>query len=281
MMRKLKLPVFSAVAIAAISTVLFIGARPALAVTETVLYNFIGGIYGGLPTAHLTSDGAGNFYGTTSAGGSFSGGTVFELSPNGSGGWNETALYNFCQAPNCADGANPHSYLIIDKTGNIYGTTYYGGAPGCFGTCGVVFELSPVGGNWTESVLYTFPTGGLEGFSPANGLIMDQAGNLYGTTLCGGGGAAASGCGVGAGTVFELSFSGGTWTHQIIYAPGSSTGYGIYAGLTMDSAGNGNIFGATDSAAFELSPDGKGGWTPKVLHTFAGGPKDGLNADAP
>lgn len=276
MMRRLKFPTFSALALAAISILLPITARPALAVTETVLYNFIGGIYGGLPTAHLTSDGAGNFYGTTWAGGSFSGGTVFELSPNGNS-WNEKVLYNFCSAPNCSDGANPRSYVIIDKTGNIYGTTYYGGAPGCFGTCGVVFELSPEGGNWTESVLYTFPTGGVEGFSPTNGLIMDQTGNLYGTTRCGGGGPEASGCGVGAGTVFQLSFSGGTWTHQIIYAPGSSTGDGIWAGLTMDSAGN--IFGATDSAAFELSPDGKGGWTPKVLHTFAGSPKDGLNAD--
>jgi len=100
---------------------------------------------------------------------------------------------------------------------------------------------------------------------------MDASGNLYGTTVRG---TPTNNTG---GTVFELSPSGGGWTHQVIYAPGTITGSGIYAGLTMDSAGN--IFGSTDSAAFELSPNGSGGWNPTVLHTFIGGPKDGYNSD--
>ena len=129
-----------------------------------------------------------------------------------------------------------------------------------------MFELSPQGGRWIETVLYSF-TGGADGAEPQNGLIMDSAGNLYGTTdydLNG-----------DLGTVFELNRSGRGWTEQVIYDEGP-TGYWKISGPTMDAAGN--IFGTTYSTVFELSPNGIGGWNPSVIHTFTGGPKDGLGA---
>jgi uncharacterized repeat protein (TIGR03803 family) len=233
----------------------------AQAQTETVLYNFTGGGDGSTPWSNLTSDGNGNFYGTTNSGGTGSvrlgGGTVFELSPNGNGGWTESVLYSFCSASKCTDGENPgYSSVIFDGVGNLYGTTQYGGANGE----GVVYELSPGG---KETVLYSF-TGGVDDGIPSNGLIMDAQGNLYGTNA-----------GVGDGThggVFELSPSGSGWTEQAVYVADTS-----FAGLTMDA--NGNIFGLTFTTVFELSPNGNGGWTPTVIHTFAGAPDDGSNPE--
>src|SRR6202034_3838275 len=125
--------------LAAISALLLIAERPAQAQTESVLYNFYSGTNvedGAYPYASLTADGAGNFYGTNWSGGSCAAaptcpaGTVFELSPNGYGGFNEAVLYSFCSASNCADGAAPESKLIFDSVGNLYGTTLYGGGGG-------------------------------------------------------------------------------------------------------------------------------------------------------
>jgi uncharacterized repeat protein (TIGR03803 family) len=224
---------------------------------ETVLYNFTGGSDGGWPGAGLVSDGAGNFYGMTYPTG-VGNGTVFEVSPNGSGGWNHTVIHNFTCG---ADGGWPtFNSLVFDSAGNLYGTT-----PGCIGGWGDVFKLSPVGTTWNESVLYSF-TGSPDGATPNSGLIMDPAGNLYGTTVYGGTFGTYLG---GFGTVFELSPSGGGWTERVIYnVPACCMSY---AGLTMDSAGN--IFGATSLMVFELSPNGDGGWNPTVIHSFhPGGP---------
>ena len=233
----------------AVLSVLLI-ARPAHAQTENVLYNFTGTPDGLNPTSRLTLNG-GNFYGTTYNGGLYGNGSVFKLTPNGSGGWTETLLYSFCPAaPSCTDGQNPaYSYIMFDSQGNLYGTAYNGGAHGL----GAVFELSPSGPNWIETVLYSFANAP-DGANPINGLIMDKAGNLYGTTFAGG----AAG---GNGTVFEMVPSAGGWTEQPIYAINSNG-----AGLTMDALGN--IFGATYSTLFELVANGSGGFNPRVIYTF-------------
>jgi len=154
------------------------------------------------PTGNLIFDGAGNLYGTTSAGsgsgcGGFGCGVVWKLAPNPKGMWTVSILHTFAGA----DGAHPLAGLIFDATGNLYGTTGAGGLneSGCgiFGLgCGVVFKLAPKpDGTWTESVLYRF-TGGVDGAAPAAGLVSDAAGNLYGTTWEGGfgSGCSAAGC---------------------------------------------------------------------------------------
>jgi uncharacterized repeat protein (TIGR03803 family) len=238
----------SAITLALLAVLPLIATRPVQAETEAVLYSFASNPDGANPQSRLTLNG-GNLYGTTYAGGLGSG-TVFELSPNGTGGWTETVLYNFCSATNCADGANPtYSYVTFDSHGNLYGTAYAGGANGY----GVVFELSPGQSGWTEQVLYSFANTP-DGANPVNGLVMDAAGNLYGTTFGGGGG--------GNGAVFELSPSAGNWTEQVIYSMKST-----HAGLAID--GSGNLYGVNWQAVFELSPNGSGGWKPTTIHKFA------------
>jgi len=251
----------------AVSALLLGASLAAHAQTETVLYNFAGIPDGANSWSSLTADGKGNFYGTTNIGGmacaeTQSGcGTVFELSPNGVGGLEETVLYRFCSEANCTDGANPlTSDLIFDGAGNLYGTTWNGGTNGY----GAVFELNHTGAGWKETVLYSFGSYPGDGIGPFSGVIMDSAGNLYGTTqidMNGGGG----------GTVFELSPSGGGWKEQVIYT--AQAGEGIDAGLTMDAAGN--IFGAGYYSVFELSPNGNGGWNSRLIHSFRGYPHDG------
>jgi uncharacterized repeat protein (TIGR03803 family) len=139
-------------------------------------------------------DGAGNLYGTTSAGGGTFGGVVFKLAPDGT----ETVLYSFCSQSGCADGSDPEAGLIMDGAGNLYGTTYSGGSAGFAGR-GVVFRLAPDG---TETVLYSFcsQSNCADGSYPEAGLIMDGAGNLYGTTVSGG-----STSGAGPGVVFMVT----------------------------------------------------------------------------
>jgi uncharacterized repeat protein (TIGR03803 family) len=242
-------------ALAVVLALLLIAARPAQA-QETVLYTFTGGIDGANPTSRLTFDSAGNLYGTTYGGGLWGYGTVFELSPNGSGGWNETVLYSFTGG---ADGANPnYAYVMFDSAGNLYGTTYNGGISGCGREslgCGVVFELSPVGTSWTETVLHTF-AGGTDGTNAVNGLVMDGAGNLYGKTN------SYSAEGRFSDTVFELTPSGGGWTNQVIASLGGLS----TSGLTMRS---GSIYTTSSNGVFEVSPNGNGGWQTHRLYTFS------------
>jgi uncharacterized repeat protein (TIGR03803 family) len=160
--------------------------------TETVLYSFGRGTDGASPLVGLIFDVVGNLYGTTTFGGTYGAGTVFELTPTAGGGWTETVLHSF-NPNNGTDGFNPYAGLIFDAAGNLYGTTYYGGSYGG----GTVFELTPAaGGGWTETVLRSFGNG-TDGFWPYAGLIFDHAGNLYGTTEYGGT--------HNYGTVFELT----------------------------------------------------------------------------
>jgi uncharacterized repeat protein (TIGR03803 family) len=241
-----------ALTLAVFCALLLVAARSAQAQTETVLYNFTGGSDGAYPESSLTPDGKGNLYGTTFGGGSGLGyagyGTVFELYPNGSGDWDETVLYTFTGG---ADGGNPiFSSLMFDKMGNLYGTAESGGGQGG----GVVFQLSPNGTGWTETVLHSF-TGG-DDYLPTGGLIMDQAGNLYGKDWA---------------YVFELSPSGKSWTEQDIYTPGSGAG-----GSTLAMDTDGNIYGTRYWTVFELSHNGSGGWNSTVIHKFSSGPPEGF-----
>jgi uncharacterized repeat protein (TIGR03803 family) len=178
--------------------------------TENVLYNFCSSpncTDGSLAPSALIFDSSGNLYGTTQDGGASCGpnmecGTVFQLSPGANNTWTENVLYNFCSAADCTDGAVPGvGRLIFDGRGNLYGTTGSGGAYGtsCSGYgCGTVFELTPgAGGAWSESVLFSFTPNGVHGAGVSDGLALDAAGNLYGTTYGGGK--------YGAGTVFKVT----------------------------------------------------------------------------
>ena len=255
--------------------------------SETVLYRFQGGSDGSLPSSGLIFDKAGNLYGTTvGGGGTADAGTVYELSPNGSGGWTESVLYSFQGSP---DGAGPAG-VVFDTSGNLFGTTGQGGNGGCdhdqSDACGTVFELSPNGGGgWTEKILYSFSPGGdvntTDGWSPTLGLTFDGSGNLYGTTASGGTGVNCDGYvggGGGCGTAFELIPNGGVWTETVLYSFGDGTdGSSPNGGLIFDQSGN--LYGtargggntASSGTVFELSPNGSGGWTETTLYEFQGG----------
>lgn len=246
------------------------------------LHTFKGGTKdGSSPQAGLVLDAAGNIYGTTWQGGLYGVGTVFELSPTSTGGWNYSVIYNF--GATYADGEGPQAQLTIDSAGNLYGSTISGGSTAgyCHNlSCGVIYELSPSGsGTWTEKVIHSFS--GSDGAWPRAALTPDSAGNFYGITTYGGN---LSDCGgQGCGTVFELSPSGGgTRTLSTLYAfTGKSDGsYPWYAGVIFDSAGN--LYGTTAAGGhdsqcnggcgvvYELSPSGSGAWTETPIHGFTG-----------
>jgi uncharacterized repeat protein (TIGR03803 family) len=238
---------------------------------EQVLYSFCqqtGCGDGSSPFAGLLLDSTGNLYGTTVLGGNGSNaGTVFQLTPNSSGGWTETVLYAFCPAGQCADGAEPRGGLVVDSAGNLYGTASKAGNKGK----GVVFELSPTSSGWSYQVLYRFCpelTGCSHGADPEAGLVIDAAGNLYGTTYVGG----SSGYGV----VFELSPGDAGWTYQVLYdfcsQDACADGRNPQSGLIID--GTGKLYGTTIAggsndygAVFELTPSGTG-WSQTVLYSF-------------
>jgi uncharacterized repeat protein (TIGR03803 family) len=142
---------------------------------------------GGLPAGGLTFDASGNLYGTTTQGGPKSGGTVFKLTHSSGGSWTEKVLYYFLNG-NSSDGYNPICNLIFDAAGDIYGTTLIGGTGTCTktGGCGIVFELKPASGLWSEKVLHDFNDNGSDGYYPEAGVIGGAGGNLYGSTFYGG-----------------------------------------------------------------------------------------------
>jgi uncharacterized repeat protein (TIGR03803 family) len=248
----------------------------------TTLYSFAGGADGVNPQGGLVLDAAGNLYGTTQTGGTGTGchkpacGTVFELTRSGSS-WTKTTLYNF--QGGTADAEEPVAGLVFDSAGNLYGTTEGGGVDGgnnCGIGCGAVFELSPSGGGWKESVLHFFTEKGGDGAIPEAGLVIDAAGNLYGTTPTGG--LQNETCGIGCGMVYEVSpVSGGGWKETIVYKFTQS--YGPLDSLIFDR--NGNLYGTTPSVVFELSPSGGGQWNETTLYTFGAlGSGDGYYPEA-
>ncbi len=224
---------------------------------EVVLHRFGVGTDGAQPIGGVVLDSAGNIYGTTSLGGAYGDGTVFEQKRSGNS-WSESVLYSFTGGN---DGTNPPAGVTIDAHGNLYGTTSLGGANGE----GVVYELTRSNSGWTETVLYTFE-GSNDGQNPVGGVILDKAGNLYGTTFDGGIN--------GGGTVYELSPSSTGWTFSTLYS--FSGGYGgPYNKLTLDDQGN--IYGFTNAdgvyglgSVFKLAP-ANGSWTFTDLHDFSGG----------
>jgi uncharacterized repeat protein (TIGR03803 family) len=259
-------------------TVLVTG-TPAVAETERILHGFSNNGLGEFAYMGLIFDSAGNLYGTTGAGGAYGAGTVFELSPTASGGWTQKLLHNF---GNGSDGQSPWGgSLLMDGSGNLYGTTRYGGTSLCDSLnpvgCGAVFELvHNSDGSWTEKVLHNFGGGtdedGPNGYHPYGGLAMDAAGNLYGTTLYGGTYGGTEGFG---GVVFELSPSGsGNWTEQLLWSFGLE-GDGTFPQCTPVFDKAGNLYGTTLSGSgssaggivFELSP-GASGWTERIIFQF-------------
>jgi uncharacterized repeat protein (TIGR03803 family) len=231
---------------------------------------------GALVDQKLTFDAAGNLYGAAVLGGEgVDTGVIFELTPKAGGGWTEKVLHQF--GPD-NDGSEPNGGLVFDAAGNLYGTTEFGGAWGY----GTVFELTPTAtGVWTETILHSFKRyKGLDGLNPKAGLILDAAGNLYGTTDVG----AGSSCGVpdACGTVFELMReSGGGWTEKVLhqFAAGAD-GKEPDAGVIFDALGN--LYGTTTrgganncGTVFELTPTPDGSWAEQVLHSFSGTGPDG------
>src|ERR1019366_6634594 len=214
--------------LAIIAATLFVTSTWAAA-QEQVLHSFGNGTDGNDPLGGLIFDASGNLYGTTLGGGTYGGGTVFELTPAGGGSWTETVLHNFDS--NGTDGFTPYAGLIFDSAGNLYGTTRWGGTYGG----GTVFELTTAaGGGWTEQVLHSFDHNYTDGYYPQAGLIFDAAGNLYGTTSQGG-------TYVYWGTVFELTpAAGGDWTETVLhnFNQNGTDGYYPEAGLIFDAAGN-------------------------------------------
>lgn len=185
---------------------------------ETVLHSFHGPADGGRPCAGLIQDAAGNLYGTTYGTGA-KWGTIFKLTTAGV----ETVLHNFTGKD---DGGSPYAGLTMDSAGSLYGATVYGGAHGA----GAVFKFDP--GVGRETVLHSF-SGGLDGGDPYGTLLIDSAGNLYGTTYYGGT--------FGYGTIFKLDPAGNeTVLHSFT---GGSDGLGPMAGLVRDAAGN--LYGTT------------------------------------
>ncbi len=232
--------------------------------TETVLYRFGGGHDGAGPMGDLLFDEAGHMYGTTHyGGGSGCGGsgcgTVYQLTLYD--GWTEGFVYSFAGG----DGQFPEAGVISGNAANLYGTTYGGGAYGQ----GVVYQLMPSDGGWTENVLYSF-SGGSDGTGPEGELVFDRSGNLYGTTSLGGSG--------GGGTVFLLSPADGGWTFSVLYSLTGSI-LGANAGLAIDAAGN--LYGTTVDGGvygygnvFKLTHSGSA-WTYTSLYDFTGGTDGG------
>lgn len=260
-------------------------------VTETVIHTFQGELADGqTPTSSVAFDAAGNLYGTAE-GGMHGCGIVYELSPAKSGQWTESILHNFDTFNGSDDGCindgnfSPTGALIFDKSGNLYGTTIQGGGGDtnffCSNGCGTVFQMTRQGdGTWRETVIHSFPHSGAssDGSNPQVGVLMDTAGNLYGTTFLGGE--------AGSGVVYQLQAAGNnTWKENILFTfTGDSTGFYPYGELVLDNSGN--LYGTTSAGGncnscagtvYRLTPQGQGAWKETVVHFFGlANPSDGV-----
>jgi uncharacterized repeat protein (TIGR03803 family) len=240
------------------------------------------------PESYLVSDAAGNLYGTTNKGGSGGEngtfcsngcGSVFKLAPNGDGTYTENVIHSFPGTKGNTDGQNPVGGLVFDSAGNLWGSTQAGGNGN-----GTVFELTPNSdGTYTESTLFMF-TGASTGFDPNTDLVIDKAGNLYGTAVNGG---------LGHGVVFKVTPQpGGGVKESIIHAfvlcntTVCPDGIFPFNGLTID--GNGTLYGTVDlgggasnqcstgtpalgcGIVYKLTPNAQGKFTETILYRFQG-----------
>ena len=275
--------------------------------TETIIHQFNafeGHNDGCEPVGSLIFDKAGNLYGTTSQGGGGTSdtfctngcGTIFKMVPNQNGSWTESVIHAYHQGGGgTPDGQNPFDSLVFDSAGNLYGTTFTGG-PDDEGT---VFKLTPTTtGKWNETLLFKFHdlvNNPPDGDAPYAGVVLDSAGNVYGTTVDGGGGLG------GGGTVFKLTAGvNGKFEYSKIRRfaeseSGFQDGMFPYGGLLMDSAGN--LFGTTllggghneplcivsgvpsftgCGTIFKLTPAANGTWKESLVHRFQGSTDGGL-----
>jgi uncharacterized repeat protein (TIGR03803 family) len=192
--------------------------------TETVLYTFGTGTDGAIPVAGVILRGT-SLYGTTSAGGAYGYGTIFQLTRSGAA-WTETIVHNFEDGD---DGAVPYGGLIADKLGNLYGAATEGGSGGG----GTIYELSPASGSWTFNVIYSNPGWGISG--SFRNVALDASGNLYGTTHCDGAN--------DAGTIYKLTPASGSWTYTSLYVfEGGSDGLYSFSNPLLEA---GHLFGTT------------------------------------
>lgn len=249
---------------------------PSTTWTRTILHNFTGGADGAHPHSGLVFDSrSGALYGTAEAGGTWFAGVVYKLSPSatvcgGPGSWTHSVIHSFIGG---IGGATPYAAPILDSTGAIYGTTYYGGTG-----YGTVYRLTPPvapATAWTKTTLLKFG-GGAGGANPHAGLIRDSHGALYGTTLSGG----AS----GFGTIFKLAppvAPSVYWTRTTISNFGAPPdGASPYATLVLDSS-NGALYGVTQwggatghGVIYKLTPPAPPAttWSRSTVHSFTGSP---------
>ena len=229
----------------------------------TTLYQFDGFHEGAHPWGGITLGPDGALYGSTYGGGASGAGLVFKLQPQPSRCatalcyWDETVLYNFTGG---ADGSAPQGVLAFDSAGNLYGTTDGGG----LNNDGVVYELSPAQGSWSFNVLYRF-MGGADGSGPEDGVVIDGSGNIFGTTFIGGANS--------LGTVYELTHGQSGWTETVLHSFAGGDDGRYPTAPTVNPSGD--IFGVTteggannDGTAFELQPNGSGGFTYSIIYQF-------------
>src|SRR5271166_1896034 len=218
--------------------------------TESVLHSFKNGDPDGSePNGGLVQDPSGKWYGTTSRDGAYHGGTAFQLThePNG---WKANVIYAFGEKSD--DGGFPMAGLIMDGTGNLYGTTPKGSP------WSTAFELTPDSGGWKETVIYRFCASSpncADGTEPQAGLILDAKGNLFGTTAGGGTGCGAGGCG----TVYELQRTSSGWKEVVLHRFNNDGKDGVEPGwgaLAMN--GRGSLYGTTPARAGPRRPPAPG-----------------------
>ncbi len=240
------------------------------------LYSFKAGLDGTGPGFGTLAVGPGPaIFGTTEGGGDF--GVVYKIGPNPNCTgthcwWQESIVHDFGTG---TDGWEPIGGVVFDAAGNFYGTTLVGGASGN----GIVYEVSPSGTSWNETVLYNFPTSGPDAINPVAALTLDAQGNLYGTAPAGGA--------YGFGAIFKLTRTGSTWKESVLYSfQGADDGQNPVGGLAIDKAGNlygGTFLGGANGGGtvYELSPSGST-WNFQTLYSFSGygGPYNKLTFDS-